>query len=62
MKAPRPCDRHNIWTDFDGGGPCARCGWSEKAIEVYLMEWAIDGHRPKPKLTLVSTSPKPEEP
>lgn len=63
---PRPCDSHNIWTDFPSANDwkCVRCGWHEKSVEVYMLEWMIDGKRPTPQLRLVdpgTTSPKPEE-
>lgn len=41
-----PCDRHSTWTDFPGPTyACARCGWSEKAIEVRELERLLDNPR-----------------
>lgn len=60
---PRPCEEHNIWSDFPGSNDwkCVRCGWSEKQLEVRMLEWMLDGKEPGPKLRLVSTSAPPEK-
>jgi hypothetical protein len=39
---PTPCEEHNTWTDFDSGGTCSRCGWSEKALEVRALQELLD--------------------